>query len=126
MISSRIFDSASELRRFKRTMGYTVSGERRVSGYILICKLKRALKNEFTDEVFLKYLKKYNYSSATRLDVIAKIDQIMTRIDGLPVDSITAIYKAYEKDGIWGLLNTVSLPMSKLLYLNSEKLEVAA
>jgi hypothetical protein len=125
MISSRIFDSSSELKRFKRTMGYNVSGERRVSGYILICKLKRALKREFTDEVFSKYLKKYGYSTESRLDPMTKIDQIMTRIDGLPVDSITAIYKAYEKDGIWGLIETVSLPLSKLLYLN-ENLEVAA
>ena len=111
-----LLDSRTALRRLKMRHGLRVSEAVNVSNYILACKLKRALQDEFTDRLW----KEIRTRRTSRND---KINKLTNRINKLPGAAVKALYEVYEKAGIRGLVMNLNRPIAVLLKMSrkSEK-----
>ena len=120
--------SASALMRWKTRNGYKVYNTNSVSGYIVLCKIKKALLKDYTDDMVKHYIKKQNYAKSTRRagtvpDRLSLINRFMVKLGKLPTESVQMIYSRYQQGGIGTLLHDIHQPSPDLASLKFVPLE---
>lgn len=115
-----IFDSASALQRFKNRNSLQISSPNHASSYILMCKIKKILNRDVTDEVWKRYLDEY-FVDGSKVDMVQKINQFILRVEKLNASNMKVLLSRYDNHGIWELLTFLSMPMAKLIRLTSER-----
>lgn len=117
-MTDRLIDSASALSRFRSREGYKVKKPSTVSGYIAICKLRRALQREYTDQMFNDFVEKGNYSEIRKLSRADRINKFVNKLNRLPPDTIKRLFIIYQDIGFTDFVNELSLPTSTLMRTN--------
>lgn len=117
-----IFDSTSALLRFKSRHALHVSSPNHTSSYIVICKIKKILNREFTDEVFEQYFTNQGFSRHSRgkMNRSSKLGNFVDRLERLDIASMKLILDEYEENGIHGMLEYLTMPVAKLVRLTKK------
>lgn len=105
-------DKPSALSLYKRTNGLNINTRNTVSGYITLCKIKKALLLDFTQEMF-----KANEKQRSRIGKVesreARINYFIDKINDLPTDTIKGILSVYQAKGIQALMIELNRPMNQ-------------
>lgn len=109
-----MMDSASSLMRLKSRLGIKQGSASKLSGYIALCKIKRALKEEFTKELFKMYMRQNNIQKK-RWSHAGKIDRWNVKLDRLDPNIVKYMYQVYDADGIMALVRVLETPVQKLV-----------
>ena len=110
-----IFESVSALQRFKSRNALQVSSPNHASSYILMCKIKKILNKEFTEEVWKRYHEEHGFSEKSRMDRAGRITHFLMRLERLEAIHMKVILAEYDENGIWGMVQLLSLPVAKLM-----------
>lgn len=116
-----ILDSSSALQRFKNRNALHMSSPDYTSSFILMCKIKKILNKEFTDELFDRYLNEYGFVEKSKVDRAGKIQQFVIRLEKLAAPHLLGILNEYAERGIWGMVGLISQPVAKLIHITSKK-----
>lgn len=110
--------------KFKSRNGLHPAKHVTTCGYLAMVGLKKALKNEFTDDMFKEFIKENNYSPTTRVgdDKRDRINKFLNKLDKLPYGVIEGIYKTYLNDGLMAVVRELNRPITLLKRTN--KLEI--
>jgi hypothetical protein len=107
-----LLDSNAALRRLKMRHGLHVSRNVNVSSYILLCKLRRAIQEEFTDRIHRETRKTRRSSRNDKINIF------LNRMERLPGATIKNLFKTYETKGIRALVTELNLPIATLLKMS--------
>lgn len=118
----RLLDNASHLSRFKVRSGVGRSSVANVPGFILLCKLKRALHNEYTQGMFAEDKRK-THSKKSRVNRVDRINKLINRMERLPLASVKFLYECYDESGVRTLITELSKPIAILKKANVKSMD---
>lgn len=83
------------------------------SSYIMMSKLKKAIKKDVTDEVFNEVKSKY-FTKATNVRRDTFSDKLINKVDQFTNEMLEYCYSVYMNDGVIELCHVLRMPLGAI------------